>query len=111
MTTPRLQRPWFRYGSRLFTHEYSVTPVFTSWFITNSVGEKNQAIRYLQHVVQQLNNTDPAIHNFLLTLYATQPTRDESALLQFLASEVCPISFCYYIIKNKFHIFKIYPFM
>ncbi|CAI2181674.1 1175_t:CDS:10 [Funneliformis geosporum] len=48
---------------------------------------QNQAIRYLQYVVQQLNNTDPAIHNFLLTLYATQPTQDESALLQFLASE------------------------
>ncbi|CAG8481720.1 2636_t:CDS:10 [Diversispora eburnea] len=44
-------------------------------------------IRYLQYVVQQLNNTDPAIHNFLLTLYATQPIRDESTLLQFLATE------------------------
>ncbi|CAJ0645140.1 10378_t:CDS:10 [Entrophospora sp. SA101] len=48
---------------------------------------QNQAIRYLQYVVQQQNNTDPAIHNFLLTLYATQPTRDEAALLQFLATE------------------------
>ncbi|CAB4425152.1 unnamed protein product [Rhizophagus irregularis] len=48
---------------------------------------QNQAIRYLQYVVQQQKNTDPAIHNFLLTLYATQSTNDESALLQFLASE------------------------
>ncbi|KAG0232703.1 hypothetical protein BGW42_007957 [Actinomortierella wolfii] len=50
-------------------------------------GAQNQAIRYLSYVVTQLNNTDPAIHNFLLTLYATQPTRDESALLKFLANE------------------------
>ncbi|CAG8471874.1 10031_t:CDS:10 [Dentiscutata erythropus] len=50
---------------------------------------QNQAIRYLHYVVTQLNNTDPAIHNFLLTLYATQPTsnNDESLLLKFLATE------------------------
>ncbi|CAG8483434.1 620_t:CDS:10 [Paraglomus occultum] len=48
---------------------------------------QNQAIRYLQFVVRELNNTDPAIHNFLLTLYATQSAQDESALLQFLATE------------------------
>ncbi|CAG8582248.1 14325_t:CDS:10 [Acaulospora morrowiae] len=48
---------------------------------------QNQAIRYLQYVVQKLKNTDPAIHNFLLTLYATQPTTDESDLLKFLAIE------------------------
>ncbi|CAG8658675.1 5183_t:CDS:10, partial [Cetraspora pellucida] len=50
---------------------------------------QNQAIRYLHYVVSQLNNTDPAIHNFLLTLYATQPTsnNDESSLLKFLATE------------------------
>ncbi|KAG0294707.1 hypothetical protein BGZ96_000616 [Linnemannia gamsii] len=50
-------------------------------------GNQNQAIRYLSYVVTQLDNTDPAIHNFLLTLYATQPTRDESALKAFLANE------------------------
>lgn len=51
-------------------------------------GNQNQAIRYLSYVVTQLENTDPAIHNFLLTLYATQPTRDETALRNFLATEV-----------------------
>ncbi|KAF9362080.1 hypothetical protein BGX26_004165 [Mortierella sp. AD094] len=50
-------------------------------------GAQNQAIRYLSYVVMQLANTDPAIHNYLLTLYATQPTQDESALLTFLATE------------------------
>ncbi|KAF0458989.1 vacuolar protein sorting protein 18 [Gigaspora margarita] len=50
---------------------------------------QNQAIRYLHYVVTQLNNTDPAIHNFLLTLFATQPSsnNDESFLLKFLATE------------------------
>lgn len=49
---------------------------------------QNQAIRYLSYVVSQLNNTDPAIHNFLLTLHATQATRDEQPLLKFLKNEV-----------------------
>ncbi|KAI7880339.1 hypothetical protein K492DRAFT_76552 [Lichtheimia hyalospora FSU 10163] len=48
---------------------------------------QNQAIRYLSHVVTTLRNTDPAIHNLLLTLYATQPTSDETALLTFLKNE------------------------
>ncbi|KAG0169863.1 hypothetical protein DFQ28_011330 [Apophysomyces sp. BC1034] len=48
---------------------------------------QNQAVRYLSYVVTNLNNTDPAIHNFLLTLYATQSTRDETALLTFLKNE------------------------
>ncbi|OZJ06836.1 hypothetical protein BZG36_00188 [Bifiguratus adelaidae] len=47
----------------------------------------NQAIRYLSQVVTSFNNTDPAIHNFLLTLYATQSSKDESALLTFLKNE------------------------
>ncbi|KAG0029033.1 hypothetical protein BGZ81_004192 [Podila clonocystis] len=50
-------------------------------------GAQNQAIRYLSYVVTQLENTDPAIHNYLLTLYATQPTREEAALLTFLATD------------------------
>ncbi|KAG0051168.1 hypothetical protein BGZ83_004029 [Gryganskiella cystojenkinii] len=47
-------------------------------------GAQNQAIRYLSYVVTQMENTDPAIHNYLLTLYATQPTREEKDLLKFL---------------------------
>ena len=49
---------------------------------------QNQAIRYLSYVVTTLGNTDPAIHNYLLTLYATQQTKDETALLAFLKNEV-----------------------
>eukprot|EP00163_Fabomonas_tropica_P023207 TRINITY_DN40509_c0_g1_i1.p1 TRINITY_DN40509_c0_g1~~TRINITY_DN40509_c0_g1_i1.p1 ORF type:complete len:911 (+),score=256.88 TRINITY_DN40509_c0_g1_i1:23-2734(+) len=46
---------------------------------------QNQAIRYLQHCVKKLQNKDPAIHNYLISLYAKQP--DDSALLQFLHSQ------------------------
>lgn len=38
-------------------------------------------------MVTTLGNTDPIVHNFLLTLYATQPTKDETALLTFLKNE------------------------
>ncbi|KAI8074843.1 Pep3/Vps18/deep orange family-domain-containing protein [Gongronella butleri] len=48
---------------------------------------QHQTIRYLSHVVNKLHNTDPAVHNALLTLYATQATRDETALLSFLKNE------------------------
>ncbi|KAI8064792.1 vacuolar protein sorting protein 18 [Gilbertella persicaria] len=52
----------------------------------NRVSE-NQAIRYLSYVVSVFKNTDPIVHDFLLTLYATQPTSDETALLTFLKNE------------------------
>ncbi|CAO3651138.1 unnamed protein product [Cunninghamella echinulata] len=48
---------------------------------------QHQAIRYLSYVVNDLNNTDPAVYNSLLTLYATLPTNDETALLSFLKNE------------------------
>jgi len=49
----------------------------------NPKGNKtNQAIRYLQHCVGKLQNKDPALHNYLLSLYAQE---DEKALLAFLS--------------------------
>ncbi|KAI9491455.1 Pep3/Vps18/deep orange family-domain-containing protein [Zychaea mexicana] len=62
---------------------YKFSPVL----MENAPRETNQAIRYLSHVVSTLGNTDPAVHNLLLTLYATQPTEDETALLTFLKNE------------------------
>lgn len=44
--------------------------------------EQNQAIRYLEFVVNERHNRNPAIHNYLLSLYAE--VGDENALLQFL---------------------------
>jgi len=47
--------------------------------------ETNQAIRYLQHCVNLLGNQNPAIHNFLLSLYAKE--KDETRLLNFLKQQ------------------------
>lgn len=48
---------------------------------------QNQAIRYLLYVVNQLNSTDSAIHNTLVSIYASHPSKDESALLSYLESQ------------------------
>ncbi|GAA5866874.1 hypothetical protein JCM3774_004586 [Rhodotorula dairenensis] len=41
-------------------------------------------IRYLEHVILYQHNTDTAVHNTLVTLYATSPSADESAFVRFL---------------------------
>ena len=33
---------------------------------------ENEAVRYLEYQVKENQNTDPAIHNYLLSLYATE---------------------------------------
>lgn len=48
---------------------------------------KNQAVRYLLYVVNQLHSTDAAVHNTLVSMYAAHPSRDESALLAYLESQ------------------------
>jgi hypothetical protein len=48
---------------------------------------QNQAIRYLQYVVNQLGSTDSAVHNTLVSIYASHPSKDESALLSYLESQ------------------------
>ena len=48
---------------------------------------QNQAIRYLQYVVGQLSSTDSAIHNTLVSIYASHPSKDETALLSYLESQ------------------------
>ncbi|KAK1756074.1 Pep3/Vps18/deep orange family-domain-containing protein [Echria macrotheca] len=48
---------------------------------------QNQAVRYLQYVVNQLASTDSAVHNTLVSMYAAHPSRDESALLAYLESQ------------------------
>ncbi|KAH6636182.1 Pep3/Vps18/deep orange family-domain-containing protein [Chaetomium tenue] len=48
---------------------------------------QNQAIRYLQYVVNQLNSADSAVHNTLVSIYASHPSKDESALLSYLESQ------------------------
>ncbi|EAA33759.3 hypothetical protein GE21DRAFT_4156 [Neurospora crassa] len=50
---------------------------------------QNQAIRYLLYVVNQLQSTDSAVHNTLVSIYAAHPStsKDESALLSYLESQ------------------------
>ncbi|KAL1837626.1 hypothetical protein VTJ49DRAFT_3565 [Mycothermus thermophilus] len=48
---------------------------------------QNQAVRYLQYVVNQLGSADAAVHNTLVSMYASHPSRDESALLAYLEAQ------------------------
>lgn len=48
---------------------------------------QNQAVRYLLHVINQLNSTDAAVHNTLISIYAAHPSKDESQLLSYLESQ------------------------
>ncbi|PHH71006.1 hypothetical protein CDD82_6799 [Ophiocordyceps australis] len=47
----------------------------------------NQAIRYLNYAVFQLNSSDAAVHNTLVSMYAALPSRDESGLLSYLQAQ------------------------
>ncbi|KAI1074678.1 Pep3/Vps18/deep orange family-domain-containing protein [Whalleya microplaca] len=47
----------------------------------------NQAVRYLQYVVNQLQSTDAAVHNTLVSIYASHESKDESGLLAYLESQ------------------------
>jgi vacuolar protein sorting-associated protein 18 len=49
--------------------------------------QQNQAVRYLLYVVNQLNSMDAAVHNTLVSMYASQKTKDESGLLEYLESQ------------------------
>ena len=49
---------------------------------------QNQAIRYLLFCINHNHSTDPAVHNTLISLYASNPTQDESALLKYLETQL-----------------------
>lgn len=51
---------------------------------------QNQAIRYLNFEINQHNSTDAAVHNTLLSIYASHPSADETALLAYLESHTPP---------------------
>lgn len=48
---------------------------------------QNQAVRYLNFCVTQLNSTDAAVHNTLISIYASDPSPSESALLSYLSNQ------------------------
>ena len=49
--------------------------------------EQNQAIRYLNFAINKLNSNDSAVHNTLVSVYASHPSKDETALQSYLESQ------------------------
>lgn len=49
--------------------------------------EQNQAIRYLNYVINKLGSTDSAVHNTLVSIYASYPSQDETALQSYLEAQ------------------------
>ncbi|KAI5804378.1 Pep3/Vps18/deep orange family-domain-containing protein [Geopyxis carbonaria] len=45
---------------------------------------QNQAVRYLLFVIHQLGSSDAAVHNTLISIYASHPSSDETQLLRYL---------------------------
>ncbi|KAI1261128.1 vacuolar protein sorting protein-like protein DigA [Xylariaceae sp. FL1019] len=48
---------------------------------------QNQAVRYLQFVINQLQSTDAAVHNTLVSIYASHDSKDESGLMAYLETQ------------------------
>lgn len=48
---------------------------------------QNQAVRYLNYCINALRSTDGAIHNTLISIYASDSSPSESALLSYLSSQ------------------------
>ncbi|KAG5950848.1 hypothetical protein E4U53_004303 [Claviceps sorghi] len=48
---------------------------------------QNQAVRYLNYAVFQLGSKDAAIHNTLVSIYASHASKDESGLLSYLQAQ------------------------
>ncbi|KAF2273809.1 uncharacterized protein EI97DRAFT_460742 [Westerdykella ornata] len=55
--------------------------------MTKAKLSQNQAIRYLLFEINQHQSTDAAVHNTLISLYASNDTTDESALLSYLEAQ------------------------
>jgi len=56
---------------------------------------QNQAMRYLNYAINTLQSTDPSIHNTLISILASHPTKDESALLSYLRTQSYTQEPCY----------------
>ena len=50
-------------------------------------GGANQAIRYLLHAINQLGSRDAAVHNTLISIFASGASRDEAGLLNYLEAQ------------------------
>lgn len=59
-------------------------PAILSYSLTVGPGEQNLAIRYLLYAINSLKSKDSAVHNTLISLYASDKSKDETALLEYL---------------------------
>ncbi|KFA63510.1 hypothetical protein S40285_00332 [Stachybotrys chlorohalonatus IBT 40285] len=95
---------FYRYSSVLMTHVAQETveilmrhsdlkprkliPALLEYNRTSGTASaQNQAIRYLNYLVYQLNSKDAAVHNTLVSIYASHPSKDESGLLSYLQAQ------------------------
>ncbi len=63
-------------------------PAFLNYNNTSRASlNQNQAVRYLLFEINQHQSTDAAIHNTLISIYASHSTTDESALLAYLEGQ------------------------
>lgn len=63
-------------------------PALLNYNKTNSRNplSQNQAVRYLLFCINALHTTIPAIHNTLISIYASHPSPSETALLSYLST-------------------------
>ncbi|KAK9238240.1 Pep3/Vps18/deep orange family-domain-containing protein [Lipomyces kononenkoae] len=59
-------------------------PAILSYSLTVQSGDQNQAIRYLLYAINSLKSKDAAVHNTLISIYASDKSKDETALLEYL---------------------------
>ncbi|KAL9086538.1 MAG: hypothetical protein Q9159_004128 [Coniocarpon cinnabarinum] len=52
--------------------------------------QENQAIRYLSHAIAAQSSRDTAVHNTLISIYASHPSPSQSALLAYLEAQTPP---------------------
>ncbi|KAI5459961.1 Pep3/Vps18/deep orange family-domain-containing protein [Mariannaea sp. PMI_226] len=96
---------FYRYSSVLMTHVASdlveilmrhadlnprkLIPALLEYNRTFDGGSntQNQALRYLNYAVYQLNSEDAAVHNTLVSIYASHASKDESGLLSYLQAQ------------------------
>ncbi|PSK56574.1 Vacuolar protein sorting-associated protein 18 [Elsinoe australis] len=68
--------------------ETKLIPALLNYNRTAEVSlSQNQAARYLLYCINTQASRDPSIHNTLVSIYASHPTTDESALLVYLQSQ------------------------
>ncbi|CAG9996568.1 unnamed protein product [Clonostachys byssicola] len=96
---------FYRYSSVLMTHTpqetveilmrhpdlkpRSLIPALLEYNRTfpGTAASQNQAVRYLNYVIYQLNSNDSAVHNTLVSIHASHSSSDESGLLSYLQAQ------------------------